>query len=120
MKINDIENMQKYIANIKAISDRLDYNTSSAINKEIVKINPILQNEYDRMSEEKITINCPKLMMVRNNEILSKYMVNSIVTALNMQLSELIANGYKVVDYNLYLSDNKIDDNTYFIIKYTS
>ena len=35
---NDIEELQKYVDEIKQISDRLDYNTSSAINQRLVNI----------------------------------------------------------------------------------
>ena len=45
MKKQDIEIMQKYVDEIKQISDKLDYNTSSAINQRIVKITPLLKSE---------------------------------------------------------------------------
>ena len=57
MKVTDLESIQESLDIIKTVSDKLDYNTSSAINKEIIKISPIISKEIERMDTEKITIN---------------------------------------------------------------
>ena len=49
MKLQDIDNLQKYVDEIKLISDKLDYNTSSAINKCITKITPLIKEERNRL-----------------------------------------------------------------------
>ena len=60
MKKIEIENIINNLTELKKFSNNLDYNTSVVINKTINNIIPVLNKEYQRMDDEKITINCPR------------------------------------------------------------
>lgn len=113
MKKQDIEICIEALNNIRAISDKQIYNVSSAINKEIIKIRPILEEEHRRMNEEKIVINCPAIMFIGTNEI--DFNKDSLSEFINKKLQELVLNDKKIIDYGL---SNKEGILAY--IKYTS
>ena len=113
MKKQDIELCIEALNNIRAISDKQIYNVSSAINKEIIKIRPVLEEEHKRMNEEKIVINCPAIMFIGTSEI--DFNKNSLSEFINKKLQELVLNDKKIIDYGL--SDK---DGILAYIKYTS
>lgn len=122
MKKLELENVINKLNDIKKFSDSLDYNTSSYINKQLVTVLSTLHNEYDRMDVDKIEINCPKLKIIKSNEIEHLYKTNSLVDALNHELKELTINGYKIIDYDIkyYIESSTLAVPVYCIIKYTS
>lgn len=52
MKKNDLEIVIETLNDLKLISNKLDYNTSTAINKRLMTIIPLLEKEYDRLDTE--------------------------------------------------------------------
>lgn len=99
MKKQDIEVCLEALNNIRAISDKQIYNVSSAINKEIIKIKPVLDEEHKRMNNEKIVINCPAIMFIGTSEI--DFSVESLSEFINKKLQELVLNDYKIIDYGI-------------------
>ena len=49
MKKVELEDIMRNLKEISNVSSRQDYNTSTAINKLINQINPIIKAEYDRL-----------------------------------------------------------------------
>ena len=119
MKVTDLESIQESLDIIKTVSDKLDYNTSSAINKEIIKISPIISKEIERMDTEKITINCPKILILSIENLMAKFYASDLTDAINEQLKELVVNGYKIIDYEIS-QDTLSYGSKAFVVKYTS
>lgn len=123
MKKQDIEMIQKQLTEIKSISDKLDYNTSSAINQKLIKITPVLSAEYERMNTDNISINCPKLYLFTNREASEQKL--TVADFMNKKLQELVVNGYKIIDFGKFdeAYNEEIDDGKrtiWLFIKYTS
>ena len=116
MKKQDIEMLQKYVDEIKQVSDKLDYNTSSAINQRIVKITPLLKSEWDRVDKNKIEIDCPQIIVIKSNEIMNRKENKSITDYMNNKLKELVLNEYKIIDFGIVPNGQEV----YAFIKYTS
>lgn len=116
MKKQDIEMLQKYVDEIKQVSDKLDYNTSSAINQRIVKITPLLKSELDRVDNNKIEIDCPQIIVIKSNEIMNRKENKSITDYMNNKLKELVLNEYKIIDFGIVPNGQEV----YAFIKYTS
>lgn len=120
MKIQDIDNLQKYVDEIKVISDKLDYNTSSAINKNITKIIPLLKEERNRLESSNVDIDFPRIKIFTNREAIEHKM--TVQDYMNYNLQELVVNEYKIIDFGK-LDEEYEDDNSrtiYLYIKYTS
>lgn len=116
MKKQDLELIQEQLKQIKDISDRLDYNTSSSINQKLVKITPVVKTELERLNTEKITINCPKFMT-----LISSY--DKVDEDMNKKLQELVVNDYKIIDFGIFKTcDGTANKSEYvrLFIKYTS
>jgi hypothetical protein len=120
MKKQEVEDLQKLITEIKTISDKLDYNTSSAINQRVVKIIPILNTELARLDSSGVEVNCPKILIFTNSD--AKQSKMTVQDYMNQKLSELVLNDYIILDYGK-LDEEYADDNTriiYMFIKYTN
>lgn len=119
MKKVELEDIMRNLKEISNVSSRQDYNTSTAINKLINQINPIIKAEYDRLDKDKVDINCPKILIFTNRDALKIKML--VQDYMNDKLKELVIGGYKIIDYGK-LDEEIMDDNTrtlYFYIKYT-
>ena len=120
MKIREIENIQNWLNDIKVIADRQSYNISSDINKSIVKIMPLLKEEKDRLQDNHIEINCPKILIFTNKE--AKEYKQTVQDYMNSKLQGLVSNGFRIIDYGK-MDESFEGDNSrlvYFYIKYTS
>ena len=119
MKKEELENIMTNLKSITNIASKQDYNTSTAINKLVNQINPIIKAEYDRLDKDKVEINCPKILIFTNRDALKIKML--VQDYMNDKLKELVIGGYKIIDYGK-LDEEIMDDNTrtlYFYIKYT-
>lgn len=119
MKIKEVEDIKKLLADIKSISDGLDYNTSTAINQKLIKITPVLNSELNRLEAQGVDVTGPKILIFTNKEVKQNKM--SIQDYMNKQLNNLVLADYKVIDYGK-LDEYYEDDNTRivnFYIKYT-
>lgn len=113
MKKSDVELVIDTISNIKEFTNKLDFNTSKYINQQVIKIKPILDKELERLENEKVTINSPRLLLLSTKDIDSE---QTLVDLANTKMSELVENNYKIIDFGLY--DNKTQE-MYVYIKYT-
>ena len=113
MKKSDVELVIDTISNIKEFTNKLDFNTSKYINQQVIKIKPILDKELERLENEKVTINSPRLLLLGTKDIDSE---QTLVDLANTKMSELVENNYKIIDFGLY--DNKTQE-MYVYIKYT-
>lgn len=120
MKARDIEEIQKFLSEIKDFSNKQDYNTFTFINQRIVKILPILDTELKRLELTNVEMNCPKIKIFTNRN--AKESKQTVEEYMNERLKELVLDDYKIIDYGK-LDETFEDDNTrtiYFYIKYTS
>lgn len=113
MKKSEIELSLEALNNIKSISDKLNYNISSSINKEVIKITPILEKELYRLKEDKIVVNCPAILFIGSTDI--DFNKESLSEFINKKLQELVLNEYKIIDYGICDKNGIIA-----YIKYTS
>lgn len=120
MKIKDVENIQKWLDDIKVVADKESYNVSSAINKSLVKILPLLKEEHERLSDNHIEVNCPKIYIFTNRD--AKEYKQTVQDYMNNKLQGLVSNDFKILDFGK-MDEEFEDDNSrtiYFYIKYTS
>lgn len=115
MKKIEVEEMLKICDNIQNISNKQSYNVSSAINQNLVKIKNTLKEEYNRMDNDKITINCPGIILIKASDL--QYKEQSLSDYINNKMKELVMNNYKIIDFGISgINGNQI----YAFIKYTS
>lgn len=120
MKIKDLEEIKKLVGEIKSISDKLDYATSSSINQRIIKIIPLLNGELERLNSAGVEINGPKILIFTNRDAKNEKM--TVQDYMNKKLNEISLADFKVIDFGK-IDEEFEDDNTrtiYFYIKYTS
>jgi len=115
MRKSDIDNMLKICENIRNISNQQSYNVSSAINQNLVKITGKLKEEFERMDNDKIVINCPSIILIKAADL--RYQEMSLSDYMNNKMKELVMNNYKIIDFGI----SNIEGNfIYAFIKYTS
>lgn len=116
MKKLELEDVIAEIENIKAITDTLDYNTSTAINKKLLRVLPKLREEYDRLNNDKIDIQSPCIRLIMSNEI----HLENLDEHMNGLLKELVATGNKIIDFGVYPNLEKGKSMIYGYITYTN
>lgn len=120
MKIKDLEEIKEQISEIKSISDKLDYVTSTAINQRLIKITPFINDELNRLNLAGVEINGPKILIFTNRDAKNEKL--TVQEYMNKKLNELTVADYKIIDFGK-MDEEFEDDNTrtiYFFIKYTS
>ena len=120
MKVKELEEIKNLLNGIKSISDKLDYNTSTAINQKLIKINPMINNEIERLTKQGVDVTGPKILIFTNRS--AKRENVTVQEYMNKRLNELVLDGNKVIDYGK-LDEEIEDDNSrtiFFFIKYTS
>lgn len=113
MRKSDVEMVLDTIKLISDYTKTMDFKTSSYINQQVVKIVPVLENEVKRLETEKTVINSPKILLIGTEDLTGE---QTLVDTANLKMSELVENGYKIVDFGLF--NGKISD-LYVYIKYT-
>lgn len=116
MKKGELENLINYVKNIKNISDKQSYNISTAINQNIIKILPILEKEYERLDMDKITVNCPAIIIIKPEDF-EENIHTSLSEYINQKMQELVINEYKIIDFGIQVTPN---NSLCAYIKYTS
>lgn len=116
MKKADVEETINVLDNIKKCTATMDFKTSSYINQQVVKVLPLLEDELTRLETAKVKVNCPKLFVMGVEDLDDG---QTLVDALNIEMSELVENGYKIIDFGLYGSTNNVHNNVHAYIKYT-
>ena len=105
MKKSDIEQIIDHLKEIKKVSDIQNYTVSTSINQHLMKITPLLDNELDRLSRDKVTVNCPAIIIIKADE---KTNNKSLTDFINEKLQELVMNDYKIIDYGIEYANNEI------------
>lgn len=113
MKKSDLDLVIETVKDIRTVSNRLDYNSSTAINKRIATVLPILEKEYERMSEDKVEIHCPKLLILSTKDIPDNKVTLTDFT--NDVLADLVKSGYKIIDFGITTDSAGV----FVYIKYT-
>ena len=114
MKKTDVEDMVNRLVEVRDFaSKKLDYNSSTYINQQLIKIIPVLNAEYERLNNEKVVINSPKLLVLGTEDVDTD---QTLIDFANTKMSELVENNYKILDFGLYSSNN---GKTSVYIKYT-
>ena len=115
MRKTDIDDMLKACETIKDISNKQNYNVSSVINQNLVKVTNKLKEEFDKMDKDKLVINCPSIILIKAVDL--KYKDDNLSDYMNNKMKELVMNDYKIIDFGIsHVEDNCI----YAFIKYTS
>lgn len=112
MKKIDVENVINVLNNIKDFTKTMDFKTSTYINQQVISVVPVLEEEIQRLNNEKITINSPKLLLIRTEDLTSG---QTLVDVLNTTLSELVENNFKIIDFGVQDSTSGM----YAYVKYT-
>lgn len=115
MKKSDVELIIDTLKDLKAITDRLDFNTTTRANQKIMSILPIMEAEYKRLEEDKIELNGPKLTIIGTSDVPDTKM--KLTDYVNKVLEDLVNSGYKIVDYGI--TNDIASSNMYVYIKYT-
>ena len=113
MKKSDIEQIIDHLKEIKKVSDIQNYTVSTSIHQHLMKITPLLEIGLDRFSRDKVTVNCPAIIIIKADE---KTNNKSLTDFINEKLQELVMNDYKIIDYGIEYANNEI----LAYIKYTS
>lgn len=116
MKLKEYESILDELNSIKLISDTQNYNISSSINKHLINIIPLIKNEIDRLSTEKVEVDHPYIFIVGVNQI--KESNESISNFINNKLEELVIKGYKIIDFGIMPGEYSSELLAY--IKYTN
>ncbi|WP_304393252.1 hypothetical protein [uncultured Clostridium sp.] len=113
MKKQDLEAGIEDLKEIRNIASKQDYNTSVAINKKLLKILPLLENEYNRMTKENVNVESPlyKEITIRDCDDLHVTMEEYI----NNYIAELAENDYSILDYGIIYVDQYVK---YGYVKY--
>lgn len=113
MKKQDLEAGIEDLKEIRNIASKQDYNTSVAINKKLLKILPLLENEYNRMTKENVNVESPlyKEITIRDCDDLHVTMEEYI----NNYIAELSENDYSILDYGIIYVDQYVK---YGYVKY--
>ena len=112
MKASNVDILLDKLNAINQCTSKLNYKTSAFINQQIIAMKPILEEEKRRLANEPVTIDCPKLIVFSDKTLENS---TDIVSYTNNKLSELVENGYKIIDYGILNGDGIC---TY--IKYTN
>lgn len=113
MKKVDVEKVIEVINNIKDFTKTMDFKTSTYINQQVIQIQPILAKELERLENEKVVINSPRLLLFSTKDLDGE---QTLVDLANTKMSELVENNYKIIDFGLY---NNETQEMYVYIKYT-
>lgn len=95
MKIKELEEVINNLQSVKEITDRLNYNQSSMINKSLMPALNTLQTEYDRMASNKIEIDCPCIKLIKITD------TSEAEDTLNYEIEQLVLNGFKIIDFGI-------------------
>ena len=115
MRKSDIDDMLKACETIRNIFNKQNYNVSSAINQNLVKVTNKLKEEFERMDNEKLVINCPAIILIKAADL--RYQEMSLSDYMNNKMKELVMNNYKIIDIGI----SNVEGNfIYAFIKYTS
>lgn len=111
MKASDINEIKQNILGLKQITDNEEYLVSSNCNILYNKILPILDVELERVSNQRMEINAPAVLIVEKTN-----KNTSLTDVINIELARLVSEDYKIIDYNI----TTLNDSIVGIIKYTT
>lgn len=102
MKSSDIKTLIENIHDLKKMTDSQEYLLSSQANMKYNTMLPILDKELKRVSEEKLEVNAPAISIIEKTGKLS------LTELINIELSKLVADDYKIIDYGITELENKV------------
>lgn len=113
MRKQDLEKGIEDLKEIRNIASKQDYNTSVAINQKLIKILPLLENEYNRMDKNNLDVESPmyKEITTKDCDDVHKTMEEYI----NNYIAELADNDYFILDYGIIYP---YPNNKYGYVKY--
>lgn len=119
MKKEDLVNVINNLNEIKSITDKQEYVVSKNVNQLMNNIKPILNDELQRMDIKEVECNAPEIKCITAGDL------QVITELMNENLTQLIKDDYKIIDYNITFNNTITKPNTYAVvyfgqIKYTS
>ena len=100
--LEDIKTLIDNIHDLKKMTDSQEYLLSSQANMKYNAMLPILDKELKRVSEEKLEVNAPAI------SIIEKTGKSPLTELINIELSKLVANDYKIIDYGITELEGKV------------
>lgn len=114
MRKTDVEKIIDALNIIKNYTNKMDFKSSTFINQQLIQIQPILNKELDRLENDNIEINSPKLLLLSTKDLDAE---QTLVDLANIRMSELVENNYKIIDFGIY--ETKMQE-MFIFIKYTN
>lgn len=114
MRKTDVEKIIDALNTIKNYTNKMDFKSSTFINQQLIQIQPILNKELDRLENDNIEINSPKLLLLSTKDLDAE---QTLVDLANIRMSELVENNYKIIDFGIY--ETKMQE-MFIFIKYTN
>lgn len=106
MRKADLEGAIQGLDEIRAIAAKQDYNTSVEINKRLVKVMPLLQNELAKMGRDKYDISSPVIVEVTPRDCEDTH--QSMQDFMNNYMAELVDHEMSIIDFGItYHGDTK-------------
>lgn len=113
MKKQDIEKGIEDLKEIRNIASKQDYNTSIAINQKLLRILPLLETEFNRMSKDNVEVDSPSYKEITTRDCDDLHVtMEEYINNYNAELSE---NGYSILDYGIIYP---YPNNKYGYVKY--
>lgn len=105
MRKVDLENMIDSLNKLKAYTDKMNYNDSTYINTHLITVLPVLQKELNRLEGDDIELGSPAIKLFSPLDSKDK---QSITQCMNAQLSELVSNECKIIDFGIQEINNTL------------
>lgn len=103
MRKQDLEKGIEDLKEIRNIASKQDYNTSVAINQKLIKILPLLENEYNRMDKNNLDVDSPMYREITQSDCSEVH--KTMEEFINNYIAELVDNEYVISDYGIIYLD---------------
>lgn len=105
MRKVDLEKAINNLEELRTIIAKQDYNTSVEMNKRIINILPLLENELAKMDKDNFDITSPVYMEITQSDCEDVH--KSMQEYINNCLAELCSNDLDILDFGIYYFNDK-------------
>lgn len=106
MRKSDLEKAIDDLEELRGLVAKQDYNTSVEMNKKLIRVLPLLENELAKMNRDNFDISSPMYYEITQKDCEDTH--QSMQDFMNNYLAELVDNELSIIDYGI----NYIDSNT--------
>lgn len=104
MKKSDLESAIDNLEALRGIIARQDYNTSVEMNKKLINVLPLLENELARMNKDNFDITSPMYMEITQQDCDDKHV--TMPEYINNCLMEFSENNLSIIDFGINYFEN--------------